>query len=110
MRRSKVQRQEARRERRVKLGGRGAGKKDKPTETRYTVVLREDCRRGKYLWAEHAEGFDRAHAEQLAEPVHGQRDRYTVVPLEVHRWARAKGEPMSADKALSHYRAEAGDA
>lgn len=109
MRRSKVQRQEARRERR--LGLRRPAKKDVKSEPeRYSVVLREDVRQGKYLWAEHADGFDKAHAEQLAEPVHGQRDRYTVVPIEVQRWARAKGEPIGADKALAHYSAEVGDA
>lgn len=107
MRKSKVQRQEARRGRRKML--RRAEKPDR-VEARYTVVREDDIRQPKYLYAEAAEGFDKAHAEELALYVKGQTARYTVVPLEVHRWARAKGEPISPQAALAAYRSEHGDA
>jgi hypothetical protein len=107
MRKSKVARQEARRGRRKML--RRAEKPDR-VEARYTVVREDDVRIPKYLFSEAAEGFDRAHAEELAYHVTGQRTRYAVVPLEVHRWARAKGEPLSPQAALAAFRGENPDA
>ena len=103
MRRSKVQRQEARREKVASLRQRTAQKKeDKPAEVRYTVVKTDDARQGKYLWCAY-EGVTLEHAERLAAPVPGQTVRYTVVPVEVHRFARTLGEPISPPKAQLAY-------
>ena len=106
MRRSKVQRQEARREKVASLRQRTAQKKeDKPAEVRYTVVKTDDARQGKYLWCAY-EGVTLEHAERLAAPVPGQEQRYTVIPVDVHRWARAQGEPITAQKATAAYEPE----
>lgn len=72
---------------------------------RFNVVLQADCRQGKYLFAEEADGFSLEHAQALASPA-GQRETYSVVPLEVHRWARAQGEPISAQKAVNRFAQE----
>lgn len=101
MRRSKVQRQEERRERRAKTQRRVADKEPK-TEVRYTVVRTDDARQGKYLWCAY-EGVTLEHAERLAAPVPGQAQRYSVVPVEVHRFAREMGEPVTAPKAIHCY-------
>jgi hypothetical protein len=39
--------------------------------------------------------------------VPGQESRYAVLPLDVHRWARSKGEPMSPKAALAGFEKEA---
>ena len=106
MRRSKVQRQEARREKVASLRQRTAQKKeDKPAEVRYTVVKTDDARQGKYLWCAY-EGVTLEHAERLAAPVPGQQQRYSVIPVDVHRFARDLGEPINAQKAIAKYEAE----
>jgi hypothetical protein len=108
MRRSKVQRQEARREKRGRLGIRPK-KEEKVEPTHYTVVYAEDVRQPKYLFcgAESFDGYPLEHAERLAAPVPGQESRYAVLPLDVHRWARSKGEPMSPKAALAGFEKEA---
>lgn len=101
MRRSKVQRQEARREKLSRF--RGLGKKEeKSAPELYTVVRTDDARQGKYLWCEY-EGVTLEHAERLAAPVPGQSQRYSVVPVEVHRFARSLGEPITPPKAQLAY-------
>ena len=113
MRRSKVKRQEAKRERGRLFGARTRHKEEKAEKpTLYTVVLLEDVRQVKYLYcgAESFDGYPLEHAERLAAPVPGQPQSYTVLPLEVHRWARAQGEPLSAKAAMSGYEKEAADA
>lgn len=101
MRRSKVQRQEARREKLSRF--RGPGKKEEKSAPQlYTVVRTDDARQGKYLWCEY-EGITLEHAERLAAPVPGQSVRYSVVPVDVHRFARSLGEPISSPKALLAY-------
>ena len=101
MRRSKVQRQEARRERRLKTFRRKENK-DEQGPQMFTVVRTDDARHGKYLWCEH-EGMTLEQAERLAAPVPGQTVRYSVVPIEVHRFARTLGEPVSPPKAQLAY-------
>lgn len=100
MRRSKIARQEARRERGRKVLQRGP--KEEKVEVRYTVVRTDDARHGKYLWCAY-EGVTLEHAERLAAPVPGQEQRYSVVPVEVHRLAREMGEPITAPKAVFAY-------
>jgi len=102
VRRSKVQRQEARRERKSVFGGRGKKKEEKTEPERFTVVRTDDARQGKYLWCAY-EGISLEHAERLAAPVPGQEQRYTVIPVEAHRLAREMGEPITAPKALLAY-------
>lgn len=104
MRRSKVQRQEARREKLSRF--RGPGKKEeKSAPELYTVVRTDDARQGKYLWCEY-EGITLEHAERLAAPVPGQSVSYTVVPVDVHRFARSLGEPISPSAATAKYQAQ----
>lgn len=86
--------------------GKAAPRKEKGSKERFNVVLQDDCRQGKYLWAgEHADGFSLEHAQALAAPA-GQREKYAVVPLEVHRWARSQGKPISAQRAVNAYPGE----
>ena len=85
-------------------------RKDKAPTIRYTVVREDDAREPKYLYAEAAEGFTLEHAEQLAQPVKGQRCNYAVVPLHVNRQARAAGVPLTAAQALSRFPSESDDA
>ena len=104
MRRSKVQRQEARREKLSRF--RGPGKKEEKSAPQlYTVVRTDDARQGKYLWCEH-EGITLEHAERLAAPVPGQAQAYTVVPVDVHRFARSLGEPISPKAATAKFKAQ----
>ena len=107
MRQSKVKRQESRREK--KRPSFRAKKEEKSEPTRYTVVYADDVRQPKYLYcgAESFDGYPLEHAERLAAPVPGQQNRYAVVPLEVHRWARAQGEPLSPKTAIAAYEKEA---
>jgi len=104
MRRSKVQRQEERRER-GRIFGKRVKKEEKAEPQRFTVVHTDDARRGKYLWCAY-EGVNYEHAERLAAPVPGQIHAYTVIPVDVHRWARGQGEPMTAKAAIAAYKAE----
>ena len=103
-----MQRQEARRERRLKTFRRA--EKEPKAETRYTVVLRTDARIPKYLYSEAADGFTRQHAEDLAAPVDGQEAKYAVVPLEVHRFARKMGEPLTPAAATTEFLQSEGQA
>ena len=104
MRRSKVQRQEARREKLSRF--RGPGKKEEKSAPQlYTVVRTDDARQGKYLWCEY-EGITLEHAERLAAPVPGQTESYAVVPIDVHRFARSLGEPISPAAATAKYQAQ----
>lgn len=102
MRQSKVKRQESRRERGRLFGGAARRKEEKADPVRYTVVHLDDARRGKYLWCAY-EGITLEHAERLAAPVPGQAERYTVIPVDVHRWAREQGEPLTAKAAMQGY-------
>jgi len=107
MRRSKVQRQEERRER-GRIFGKRVKKEEKAEPARYTVVFVDDVRQPKYLYcgSESFDGYPLEHAERLAAPVPGQEQRYTVIALDVHRWARGQGEPMTAKAAIAAYKAE----
>lgn len=78
---------------------------EKPAE-RFTVVREDDCRIPKYLFSEAADGFGREHAERLAYHVRGQTARYVVVPLEVHRYARQQGQPLTPQAAQAAYDAQ----
>ena len=97
-----MQRQEARRERGLKLR-RPAKKEEKDAPERYVVVRVDDARQGKYLWCD-SEGTTLEHAERLAAPVPGQSQKYAVVPIEVQRFARSLGEPISPAAAVAKYR------
>lgn len=99
-----MQRQEARRERGLKLR-RPAKKEEKAEPERYVVVRVDDARQGKYLWCD-SEGTTLEHAERLAAPVPGQSQKYAVVPIEVQRFARSLGEPISPAAAVAKYRSQ----
>jgi hypothetical protein len=109
MRQSKVKRQEAKRERKGTFGLKARKKEEKAEPTRYTVVYAEDVRQPKYLYcgAESFDGYPLEHAERLAAPVPGQEARYAVLPIDVHRWARGKGEPMTPKTAIAAFEKEA---
>lgn len=104
MRRSKVQRQEQRRERRGGLLGRQKAKGERPSEARWVVVEVNDCRVPKYLVNGSPGGFERQLAENLAKRAHPDQREYTVVEVDVFAWARAQGEPITVDAAVRNYR------
>jgi hypothetical protein len=106
VRRSKVQRQEQRRERRGGLLGGQKAKAERPSEARWVVVEANDCRVPKYLVNGSPAGFERQLAENLAKRAHANQREYTVVEVEVFVWARAQGEPISAAMAVSSYEPE----
>lgn len=66
----------------------------------YVVCEQQDCRRPKYLVNDSPAGFERELADHLAARAHPGQPEYTVVPVEVFTWARAAGEPMSAQRAV----------
>lgn len=77
-----------------------AERKDKPVQERWVVVDPLDCRVSKYPPAvgmvdADVQGFEFAHATELAAAVTGQ-SRWEVVRLRAWRLARAGGEPVSA--------------
>lgn len=77
-----------------------AERKDKPVQERWVVVDPLDCRVSKYPPAvgmvdADVQGFEFAHATELAAHVTGQ-SRWEVVRLRAWRLARAGGEPVSA--------------
>lgn len=100
-----MQRQEERRERRLKLR-RPVKKEEKDAPQMFTVVRADDARQGKYLWCDF-EGTTLEHAERLAAPVPGQQQKYVVVPIEVQRFARKLGEPITPAAAVRKYEASA---
>jgi len=114
VRRSKIQRQEERRERTKLRQGRVLQKKaDAQEEQRFMVVRSDDCRVPKYLHAEGGKGFEEALALQLAKPVPAQANAgvlYSVVPLHVFQEAREAGEPISAAAAITKFPAPSEDA
>lgn len=101
MRRRKAQRQEARRERGLRLR-RPVKKDDAPEAERFVIVEREDVRILKYGAGQDPFGFTPEHAARLAEPVPNQRP-YDVVPVAVFKWARAQGRPMTVREALRDF-------
>lgn len=103
MRRSKVQRQEARRERRGGILNRRKSTGEKVEQPRWVVVEADDCRVPKYLVNGSPAGFERQLAESLAQRAHPDQREYTVVEVEVFAWARAQGEPVSAAKANARF-------
>jgi hypothetical protein len=103
VRRSKVQRQEARRERRGGLLGARKAKDDRRAEARWVVVEAADCRVPKYLVNGNPAGFERELADSLAKRAHPDQREYTVVDVEVFAWARALGEPVSAARAVAEF-------
>ena len=105
MRRAKVQRQEERREKRLKFGRRPKKESKAEGPTLYTVVLAEDVRQTKYHYcgADGFDGYTLEHAERLAAPVPGQRQSYAVLPVDVHRWARAQGKPIGVKAAIAGF-------
>lgn len=77
-----------------------AERKDKPVQERWVVVDPLDCRVSKYppavgMTDADVQGFEFAHATELAARVTGQ-SRWEVVRLRAWRLARAAGEPLSA--------------
>lgn len=109
MRRSKVQRQEQRRERRGGLLGRKKDAGEKRDDPRWVVVEAHDCRVPKYLVNGSPAGFERELAENLARRAHPDQREYTVVEVGVFAWARAQGEPVSVQRAMREYAAEVGE-
>jgi hypothetical protein len=105
MRSSKVKRQE---ERRSKLKKFRRSEKPEKVQELYTVARIDDVRQSKYLYCDNEgfEGYALEHAERLAAPVPGQAVKYTVVPLEVHRWARSTGTPLTVSEAVKGYEEE----
>ena len=75
-------------------------RKDKPVQERWICVDPVDCRVAKYppavgMTDDDVQGFEFAHATELAAHVTGQ-SRWEVVRLRAWRLARANGEPVSA--------------
>lgn len=75
-------------------------RKDKPVQERWVVCDPWDCRVVKYpptvgMTDADVQGFEFAHASELAAHVTGQT-RWEVVRLRAWRLARAGGEPVSA--------------
>ena len=75
-------------------------RKDKPVQERWVVVDPLDCRVSKYppavgMTDADVQGFEFAHASELAAHVTGQ-SRWEVVRLRAWRLARAGGVPVSA--------------
>jgi len=75
-------------------------RKDKPVQERWVVVDPLDCRQSKYppavgMTDADVQGFEFAHATELAARVTGQ-SRWEVVRLRAWRLARAAGVPLSA--------------
>lgn len=69
----------------------------------YVVCEESDCRRPKYLINDMPAGFERELAERLAARAHPNQPTYAVVPAEVFTWARAGGEPLTADDAVKRF-------
>jgi len=77
-----------------------AERKDKPVQERWICVDPVDCRVAKYppavgMTDDDVQGFEFAHATELAAAVTGQT-RWEVVRLRAWRLARANGVPVSA--------------
>ena len=75
-------------------------RKDKPVQDRWVVCDPWDCRVSKYppavgMTDADVQGFEFAHASELAAHVTGQT-RWEVVRLRAWRLARAGGVPVSA--------------
>lgn len=75
-------------------------RKDKPLQERWVVCDPLDCRVSKYppavgMTDDDVNGFEFAHASELAAHVTGQT-RWEVVRLRAWRLARANGVPVSA--------------
>ena len=75
-------------------------RKDKPVQDRWVVCDPFDCRQVKYppavgMTDDDVQGFEFAHATELAAHVTGQT-RWEVVRLRAWRLARANGVPVSA--------------
>jgi hypothetical protein len=75
-------------------------RKDKPVAERWICVEPLDCRVAKYppavgMTDADVQGFEFAHATELAAHVTGQ-SRWEVVRLRAWRLARANGVPVSA--------------
>ena len=75
-------------------------RKDKPVQERWVVCDPLDCRVSKYppavgMTDADVQGFEFAHASELAAHVTGQT-RWEVVRLRAWRLARAGGVPVSA--------------
>lgn len=75
-------------------------RKDKPVQERWVVCDPLDCRVSKYppavgMTDDDVNGFEFAHASELAAHVTGQT-RWEVVRLRAWRLARAAGVPVSA--------------
>ena len=75
-------------------------RKDKPVQERWICVDPFDCRVAKYppavgMTDDDVQGFEFAHATELAAAVMGQT-RWEVVRLRAWRLARANGVPVSA--------------
>ena len=75
-------------------------RKDKPVQERWICVDPFDCRVAKYppavgMTDDDVQGFEFAHATELAAAVTGQT-RWEVVRLRAWRLARAGGVPVSA--------------
>jgi len=74
-------------------------RKDKPVQERWVVVDPVDCRVAKYppavgMTDDDVQGFEFAHATELAAAVTGQT-RWDVVRVRAWRWGRVNGVPVS---------------
>lgn len=79
-------------------------RKEKPEPERHVIVESADVRILKYPAASDPFGFTPDHAARLAMPVPDQRP-YDVIPVEVFKFARAQGRPMSTKEALREFAA-----
>lgn len=107
VRRSKIQRQEGRRERQAKARRVGGPKKDKPTaDEGYIVVRQSDAAATKYLTPldpEQVRGVALDHARATAAPVECQEaDGIAYAPVRVGAWRLA----VEADETVTAAQAE----
>lgn len=78
-------------------------RKEKPEPERYVIVEREDVRILKYGARDDPFGFTPEHAAALGAPAPGQVTEFDVIPVEVFKFARAAGRPMTAAEAVREF-------
>lgn len=78
-------------------------REEKPEQPKWVVVEAADCRVPKYLIGGKPAGFEKPLALTLAARAHPGQPEYTVVEVDVFRWARALGEPVSAQRAVTEF-------
>lgn len=80
--------------------GKKPPRQERGPQPMWVVCEEQDCRRPKYLVNGQPAGFEREQAERLAMRANVNQVAYAIVPVEVFAWARAAGEPMSAQRAV----------